>query len=105
MFINVNINIVIYIIKNKRTNEMNTYSASVKIMLHNGILDVQGKAVENALHSIEFQQINKVRIGKFVELQVITESQEEAKKIVEDACEKLIANPIIEDYQIRIEEK
>ncbi len=84
---------------------MNTYSASVKIMLHNGILDVQGKAVENALHSIEFQQINKVRIGKFVELQVNAKSKEEAQQIVEDACEKLIANPIIEDYQIRIEEK
>lgn len=84
---------------------MNTYSASVKIMLHNGILDVQGKAVENALHSIEFQQINKVRIGKFVELQVNAKSKEEAQQIVKDACEKLIANPIIEDYQIRIEEK
>ncbi len=83
---------------------MNKYKANVYITLKKGILDVQGKAVEQALHSIEFQTLNNVRIGKFVELNVEADSKEEARKIVAEASEKLIANPIIEDFEIEIKE-
>jgi phosphoribosylformylglycinamidine synthase len=73
-------------------------------MLKRGILDVQGKTVETALHSIEFENITKVRIGKFVELEVEAENHDAAMVLVDSACSKLIANPIIEDYQISLTE-
>jgi phosphoribosylformylglycinamidine synthase subunit PurS len=81
---------------------MNTYQAKIKITLRKGILDVQGKAVESALHSIEFPMIKNVRIGKYVELLVDSDSKENAQTLIGDACRKLIANPIIEDFEIDI---
>ena len=83
---------------------MNNYRAVVRITLRKGILDVQGKAVENALHAIEFDTITDVRIGRYVELNVKANDVEKAKIEVADACKKLIANPIIEDFDIQIEE-
>jgi phosphoribosylformylglycinamidine synthase PurS subunit len=80
------------------------YKANIKITLREGILDVQGKTVQNSLHSIDFNMIDNVRIGKFVTLDVMAEDKKEAIAIVTEACNKLIANPIIEDYQITIEE-
>jgi len=59
---------------------MINYSAKIKIMLKKGILDVQGKTVENALNSMEFTNIHNVRIGKYVELTVEAQNQDEAKK-------------------------
>lgn len=81
---------------------MNNYKANIKITLRKGILDVQGKAVEHALHSIGFNSLTNVRIGKFVELMVQAENPQKAKEIVHSASEKLIANPIIEDFDITI---
>ena len=81
---------------------MKKFKAKIKITLRKGILDVQGKAVENALHSIDFNMLTNVRIGKYVELNVKAENNEKAKEIVYSASEKLIANPIIEDFEITI---
>lgn len=78
------------------------FKATVKITLRKGILDVQGKAVENGLHSIDFKDINDVRIGRFVELNVSAADEKAAHDMVSDACKKLIANPIIEDFEIQI---
>lgn len=83
---------------------MATYRASIDITLRKGILDVQGKTVEQALHAIEFPTIANVRMGKFVELTVDAANAEEAKAIVSNACDKLIANPIMEDYHITVTE-
>lgn len=83
---------------------MKKFKASIKIKLREAILDVQGKAVEQALHSIEFPTISGVRIGKYVELFVEADNSENADKLVDDACKKLIANPIIEDYFIQLSE-
>lgn len=83
---------------------MINYSAKIKIMLKKGILDVQGKAVENALNSMEFEKIHNVRIGKYVELIVNAPNETEARIIVDQASSKLIANPIIEDYEITLNE-
>jgi len=80
------------------------YHASVDITLRQGILDVQGKTVEHALHSMDFGSISNVRIGKFVELQLDATSVEEAHQTVKNACEKLIANPIMEDFHITVTE-
>ena len=81
------------------------YKSKINITLKHGILDVQGKAVEHALHSINFQMINNVKIGKYVELNIEAENLENAEQIVADACNKLIANPIIEDFSIHISEE
>lgn len=83
---------------------MKKYQASIKIMLKSGILDVQGKTVENSLHSIGFNSMKNVRIGKFVQLEIDASTSKQANELVKSACEKLIANPIIEDYEIQIEE-
>lgn len=83
---------------------MINYSAKIKIMLKKGILDVQGKTVENALNSMEFENIHNVRIGKYVELIVNAPNETEARNIVDQASSKLIANPIIEDYEITLNE-
>jgi len=81
---------------------MKQYKAKIKITLRKGILDVQGKAVEHALHSIDFKSLTNVRIGKYVELNVEAENSEKARDIVQNASEKLIANPIIEDFEISV---
>ncbi len=83
---------------------MINYSAKIKIMLKKGILDVQGKTVENALNSMEFENIHNVRIGKYVELIVNAPNETEARTMVDQASSKLIANPIIEDYEITLNE-
>ena len=83
---------------------MKQYQASIQITLKKGILDVQGKAVENALHAIEFPMLNNLRIGKFVEMIVEAENKEKATAFVTDACNKLVANPIIEDFRITLTE-
>ena len=83
---------------------MKKYNAIINITLRKGILDVQGKAVENALHSIEFPMIENLRIGKHVELSVSAQDEATAKSLVDSACKQLIANPIIEDYTITLNE-
>ena len=84
---------------------MNKYYAQIKITLRKGILDVQGKTVEKALHSTEFDMINNVRIGKFVEMEINADDKDKALAIASEACNKLIANPIIEDFEILIEKE
>ncbi len=81
---------------------MNTYHATITITLRKGILDVQGKTVEHALHATDFPMISHLRIGKFVELTVEAENETAAHTIIEGACSKLIANPIMEDFTISI---
>ncbi|MBX3042847.1 MAG: phosphoribosylformylglycinamidine synthase subunit PurS [Candidatus Kapabacteria bacterium] len=80
------------------------FKAKINITLRESILDVQGKTIEHALHSLEYQNLNHVRIGKYVEINVTAVSPEAAYESVSSACSKLIANPIIEDYYINIEE-
>ncbi|MGI6370415.1 MAG: phosphoribosylformylglycinamidine synthase subunit PurS [Ignavibacteria bacterium] len=81
---------------------MNKYSAEVRIVLRNGILDAQGKAIENSLRSLEFSQLTNVKVGKIISLQVEAADDESAKKIVDNASKELLANTIIEDYFITL---
>ncbi|MEI6089325.1 MAG: phosphoribosylformylglycinamidine synthase subunit PurS [bacterium] len=83
---------------------MKKYSAKIYITLREGILDVQGKTVEHALHSISFDTLSDLKIGKFIRLTAQAENINDARKLIDDACKQLIANPIIEDYQIDLEE-
>lgn len=83
---------------------MQTFHALITITLRKGILDVQGKTVEQSLHAIGFDGISDVHIGKHVELNVTAETREQALVAVQDACSKLIANPIMEDFHVELRE-
>ena len=73
----------------------------VLVRLKHGVLDVQGKAVENSLRGLGIEDYSDVRIGKLVELEVAAASFDDAKKKAADLCERLLANTIIENYEIR----
>lgn len=76
--------------------------AMIKVLLKKGILDPQGKAVNNALHHLGYDQFRDVRIGKYIEMRIEETDRERAKKLVEEACRKLLANPVIEDYSYEL---
>ncbi|MCO6429567.1 MAG: phosphoribosylformylglycinamidine synthase subunit PurS [Deltaproteobacteria bacterium] len=73
----------------------------VLVRLKAGVLDVQGKAVEHGLQGIGFNEIANVRVGKLVELEISAGGEEEARSKAEEMCQKLLVNPIIENYEIR----
>ncbi|CAM2067843.1 phosphoribosylformylglycinamidine synthase subunit PurS [Sulfidibacter corallicola] len=73
----------------------------VIVRLRQGVLDPQGKTAEHALHSLGFEEVRDVRIGKYIELEL--DETLEADKLhehVKEMCDKLLANPVIEDYEI-----
>lgn len=83
---------------------MKTYQAFITITLRASILDVQGKTVENSLHSLHMPALSNVRIGKHIQLDVQAVDTEAAEALVHDACKKLLTNPIMEDYTIQLRE-
>ena len=72
----------------------------VIVTLKNGVLDPQGKAIQQTLNGMNFSNVNEVRQGKFFEINVNENNQEKAKEQVEEMCKKLLANLVIEDYKI-----
>ena len=78
--------------------------AHVHITLKKGVLDPQGKAIENALKTLGFNQVKNVRQGKFIEIELDEKDPTKAEKQVAIMSEKLLANTVIEDYQIDIQE-
>ncbi len=76
--------------------------AKVTITLKRGVLDPQGKAIEKALHTLGFGEVDGVRQGKFIELDVKAEDEAAAREEVKAMCERLLANTVIEDYQIEL---
>ncbi len=81
-----------------------TYKAQVTVTLRPSILDPQGKATHHALTQLEFDQINHVRIGKFIEMEIEATGPDEARRVAERASDQLLANPVMEDFSVRIEE-
>jgi phosphoribosylformylglycinamidine synthase len=77
--------------------------AKVYITLKKGVLDPQGRAVMGALKSMDFGEVNDVRIGKYMELELSGASKEEEEKRLREMCEKLLANTVVENYRIEIE--
>ena len=77
--------------------------ARVHITLKNGVLDPQGKAIENALGGLGFGGISEVRQGKYIEIVLANVSPAAARASVESMCEKLLANTVIENYEIDLE--
>ncbi|MSP64736.1 MAG: phosphoribosylformylglycinamidine synthase subunit PurS [Ignavibacteria bacterium] len=80
------------------------YKATIEIMLRETILDVQGKAVEQAIHTFGDNGINKVRVGKKITFSLSAETQINAENAVKTICEKLLANPVMEDFNYQVEQ-
>ncbi|MDD8018131.1 MAG: phosphoribosylformylglycinamidine synthase subunit PurS [Bacteroidota bacterium] len=78
------------------------YQSTITITLRPSILDVQGKAVEHGIHTLGMTTVQNVRIGKSIQLLVDAKTEEEAKRVTEEACKKLLANPVMEDYSYTI---
>ena len=66
----------------------------------NGVLDPQGKAIQQTLNGMGFSSVNEVRQGKYFDIEINEKDEAKTKARVEDMCKKLLANLIIEDYQI-----
>ncbi|MDV7341614.1 phosphoribosylformylglycinamidine synthase subunit PurS [Terasakiella sp. A23] len=77
--------------------------AKVHVTLKNGVLDPQGKAVEHALGTLGFAGVGEVRIGKYIELE-LTDEAEKSKENIENMCKKLLANTVIENFDVEIVE-
>lgn len=77
--------------------------ATVYVTIKQSVLDPQGVAVQGALHSMGFAEVQSVRIGKYMELQLDTSDRNEAEARVKDMCEKLLANTVVEDYRFELE--
>jgi len=80
------------------------YKAIITVKLRPSILDPEGKAIEHALQSLDYTQLSGVRVGKEIELTVDAASREEAESAVNLACSKLLANPVMEDYTVTLQE-
>ena len=78
--------------------------AIIKIKPKQNVLDPQGKAIKNALTQLHFSGVEDVRQGKLIEIRLIETNPTEAKKQVEKMCKTLLANLVIEDYEISLEE-
>ena len=72
----------------------------VVVTLKNGVLDPQGKAIQQTLNGMGFSSVNEVRQGKFFEVDVNEKDEAKAKNKVEDMCKKLLANLVIENFEI-----
>ena len=79
---------------------MNSYTAEVRITPRAGLLDPEGKAIQNALHSLEFDEVEDVRVGRLVRLRLLADTDSAAEQSADAMCRKLLANPVTEDYQI-----
>lgn len=78
------------------------YTAKILITLRKTILDPQGKAVEHSLKSLGYDSITDTRIGKYIELKIDTSDKTSARTVAEEACKKLLANSVMEDYSFEI---
>jgi phosphoribosylformylglycinamidine synthase len=73
------------------------------VSLKHGVLDPQGKAIERSLHTLGYNEVEDVRMGKYVELNIEAPSRDAAESRIREMCDKLLANPVIEDYRFEIE--
>ncbi|HZD25255.1 MAG TPA: phosphoribosylformylglycinamidine synthase subunit PurS [Alphaproteobacteria bacterium] len=78
--------------------------ARVHVYLKSGVLDPQGKAIAHALGDLGFEGVRDVRQGKLIEIDLETDDPEAARASVHDMCQKLLANTVIENYAIELED-
>jgi len=79
--------------------------AKIFVFYKSGVLDPQGKAIERSLHSLGYSEVEDVHVGKYIELELHAASHEAAEARVREMCERLLANPVIEDYRYEIHDE
>ena len=79
-----------------------TWRVNVRILPRTGLLDPQGQAVEHALRALDFREASNVHVGKAIALEVDAESRDQAEARVREMCDRLLANPVTEDFEIEI---
>jgi phosphoribosylformylglycinamidine synthase PurS subunit len=79
---------------------MNRFRIAVHITPRRGILDPQGKTVAGALHSLGFPTVKDVHVGRYIVVELDANDRSEAERSTREMCEKLLANPVIEDFEI-----
>ncbi|MED3787265.1 phosphoribosylformylglycinamidine synthase subunit PurS [Peribacillus frigoritolerans] len=79
------------------------YKVKVYITLRESVLDPQGAAVQQSLHSLTYSEVSDVRVGKYIEL-TIKDTDRDLDQLVKEMCEKLLANTVIEAYRYDVEE-
>jgi phosphoribosylformylglycinamidine synthase len=79
------------------------YKAKIKVTLRPSILDVQGKAAQHALANLGYSSVESVRIGKYMEVSIEENSAQEAERVCNEICQKLLSNPIMEDFTFELE--
>ena len=80
------------------------FKAEITVTLRPSILDPKGKAAQHALGELGFDSVRQVRIGKVIALDIEADTAAEAERIAKDAAEKLLANPVMEDFDVTIHE-
>ena len=80
-----------------------SFIANVNVMLKEGIADPQGQTIERALPALGFSGVGDVRVGKRIRLAVDAVDENEARERVEQMCERLLSNPVIESFEVTLE--
>lgn len=83
---------------------MKTFAVEAEIMPKRGVNDPQGESVLSGLNLLGFENASKVRVGKLIKFRLEAESKEDARKAATEMCEKLLANPVIEEFELSISE-
>jgi phosphoribosylformylglycinamidine synthase PurS subunit len=83
-------------------NPVMKFSVEIEVMPRKELLDPQGKAVTNGLHNIGFNNIDNVRVGKYITYETNADSEQQAMQQAEEASKKLLANLVMESYSVRI---
>jgi phosphoribosylformylglycinamidine synthase subunit PurS len=79
-----------------------SFSARVDVMLKPGIADPQGQTIERALPALGYGGVEAVRVGKHIELEVDADDADEARRKVMEMCERFLANPVIESFEVTV---
>ena len=81
---------------------MTRYCLEIRIKPRPGLLDPQGKAIHGALHSLGWDKVGDVRVGKVIYMELESDSSDAALEAAEAMCRKLLANPVTEDFQVSV---
>ncbi|MCH2459507.1 MAG: phosphoribosylformylglycinamidine synthase subunit PurS [Gemmatimonadetes bacterium] len=84
---------------------MSQFQLEIRVKPRPGLLDPQGKAIHNALHSLGWDSIEDVRVGKVIYLELEADSREIAVDRVHAMCRKLLSNPVTEDFEVSVSEE
>ncbi len=83
---------------------MSRFRLEIRVIPRPGLLDPEGKAIQSALRSLDYEQVHEVRVGKLLNLDVEAASEDEARDGAEAMCRRLLANPVTEDFEIDVHE-